>query len=333
MTDVELVHVTRGDVVDCVHRGHLVVVDHTGDIKFAAGDAGAIVYLRSCAKPFQALAVIRSGAADRFGFTTEELAVMAGSHSGTIDHTRIVEGILEKIGVGTEALQCGTGAPISRSAYESLLLKGYRPSALQHNCSGKHSGMLAACHAQGWDTATYLQADHPLQQMILQITAEFAGMDAENIVLALDGCGVPTFGLPMRNIALLFARLGTAALDENSDLGMIAHVMQQHPLLFSGDGRVDASIVRATSGRLIAKDGAEGLLGVSVPDYGAGIALKISDGNQRGHIPAVTALMLAMGYIAPDEAAALENLMPSVVRNNHGQVAGEMRAVFSMSNS
>lgn len=333
MTDVELVHITRGGVVDCVHRGHLVVVDHAGEVRFAAGDTDAVAYLRSCAKPFQALAVIRSGAADLFAFTPEELAVMAGSHNGTTEHTHIVEGILEKIGAGKEALLCGVGAPISRSAYESLLLSGQRPSVLQHNCSGKHSGMLAACRAQGWDMATYLQADHPLQQMILQITAELAGMNADDIVLALDGCGVPTFGLPMRSIALLFARLGTTALDESSDLGYIARVMQQHPLLFSGEGRVDASIVRATNGRLVAKDGAEGLLGIGVPDHDAGIALKISDGNQRAHIPAAAALMRGMGCISQDEADTLEKLMPSVVRNNHGQPAGEMRAVFSMSNS
>ncbi|MAS37865.1 MAG: asparaginase [Anaerolineaceae bacterium] len=330
MGDIELVHITRGDQVDCIHRGRVAVVDVSGDLVFSGGDADAVIYLRSCAKPFQAVAVIRSGAAEKYGFTPEELAVMAGSHNGTVEQTRIVQGILDKIDAASTDLQCGPGAPLSRSAYEQLLQGGHKPSTLEHNCSGKHSGMLAACRAQGWDIATYLQPEHPVQQMILSVVAEYAGLDASAIVLAPDGCGVPTFGLPLKNIALLFANLGAATHDAASDLGVIARAMQQNPLLFSGDKRVDASLVQATNGRLVAKDGAEGLLGVGVPDHGVGIALKVSDGNQRAHIPAVSALMRQLGYLSADEAAALESLIPSTVLNNHGVHAGEMQPVLQV---
>lgn len=330
MSDVELVQMIRAGVVDCVHRGHVSVVDAAGKLIFAAGDADSVVYLRSCAKPFQAVAVVRSGAAAKYAFTNEELAVMAGSHNGTPEHTRIVQGILQKIGADTTELGCGVGAPISRAAYEQLLLGGHRPSVLEHNCSGKHSGMLAACRAMGWDSADYLAADHPVQQMILDIIAEYADMNPADIAIGLDGCGVPTFGLPMQKTALLFARLGASAADSGSDLGIIARAMQQHPLLSSGDGRVDASLALATNGRLICKDGAEGLLGIGITDRASGIAVKISDGSQRAHIPVVSALMRDLGCISPDEAAALEKLMPSVVRNGLGQPAADLRSVLSV---
>lgn len=328
MSDVELVHMIRAGVVDCVHSGYVAVVDHSGKLIFAAGDADAVVYLRSCAKPFQALAVVRSGAAEKFGFTNQELAVIAGSHNGTPEHTQLVQSILQKIGADSSELGCGVGSPLSRIAYEQLLLSGQKASVLEHNCSGKHSGMLATCRAMGWDSSGYLAADHPVQQMILGIVAEFADMNPSDIVLGLDGCGVPTFGLPVHKIALLFARLGTAVSDSNTDLGVIARAMRQYPLLSSGEGRVDASLSLATKGRLICKDGAEGLLGMGISDRGVGIAVKVLDGNQRAHIPVVSSLMLDLGYINVDEAAALDKLMPSVVRNGLGQPAAELRSVL-----
>ena len=328
MADAELVRVMRGGIVDCVHRGYIAVVDTAGYLLYSAGNADTVVYLRSCTKPFQALAVIRSGAAEKYGFTTEELALMAGSHSGTPDHTRIVTGILAKIGVDAGELQCGVGRPLDAKAYEALLLSGGKPSVLQHNCSGKHSGMLAACRAMGWDVATYREWDHPLQVMLREIVGEFAGMPAAEIHLALDGCGVPTFGIPMKNLALMFANLGTAARDDNIDLSVIARAMQQYPIVFSGENRIDSALVIASKGNLIAKGGAEGAIGVSVVDKGVGIALKMTDGSNRGHIPALIALMLAQGHISADEAAELERLQPSAISIHTGQRAGEMLPVL-----
>lgn len=328
MTDVELVQVVRGGVVDCVHRGRVVIVDTAGEIIYAAGDPEAVVYLRSCAKPFQALAAVRSGAAAQYGFGAEELAVMAGSHSGTPDHTRLVNGILAKIGADRDELQCGAGGPLSREAHEALLLGGEKPSVLQHNCSGKHSGMLATCRVMGWNTSNYPDATHPLQVMIRDIIAECAGLPAADILIALDGCGVPTFGLPLKHIARMFAVLGAAAGDETSELGLIARAMQQYPYVFSGKNRVDAALVVASNHHLIAKGGAEGSIGVSVPDQGVGIALKTSDGNNRAHIPALSALLTARDYISADEQAALDTLMPSSIKIHSGQQAGEYRPVL-----
>ncbi len=328
MRDAELVRVLRGGIVDCVHRGYIAVTDTTGNLMYSAGDADTVVYLRSCTKPFQALVALRSGAAGKFDFTTQELALMAGSHSGTPEHTRIVSSILAKIGADANELQCGVGRPLDAPAYEALLLSGEQPSVLQHNCSGKHSGMLAACRVMGWDISSYREWEHPVQVMIREIVAEFAGMSVGDIHLALDGCGVPTFGIPMKNIAQMFANLGAAARDENSDLGSISRAMQQYPTIFSGHNRVDASLVIATNGNLIAKGGAEGAIGVGVVDKGVGIALKTSDGNLRAHIPVLKALMLAQGYISDSEAAELERLQPLTLNIHTGQQAGEMRPIL-----
>jgi L-asparaginase II len=330
MLDVELVHVVRGARVDCIHRGRLALTDTAGQVVYAAGDPAALVYLRSCTKPFQALAALRSGAADQFGFTDEELALMAGSHNGTPEHTRLAAGILAKIGASPDDLQCGVGIPLSQEAYQKLLLSGHQPTALEHNCSGKHSGMLAACRAQGWDLATYRAWDHPVQVLIREIVAEFAGLPADSIHLAHDGCGVPTFGLPLRNLAQMFAHLGASAQDPNSDLGRIARAMQQYPLIFSGHKRIDAALVIGTGGRLIAKGGAEGALGVSIPQHGLGIALKTSDGNQRAHLPALIALLLDRGYISADEAAAIDALMPAAITIHTGDQAGEIKPVLPL---
>ena len=328
MADVELVQVMRGGVVDCVHRGRVVIADSAGDVLYTAGDADEVVFLRSCAKPFQALVAVRCGAAARYGFGAEQLAIMAGSHNGTPAQTQLVTDMLAAIGATAEDLQCGVGAPLNRAAYEQLLLDGEKPSVLQHNCSGKHTGMLAACRVMGWHTGNYLLSDHPLQIMIRDIVAQCAGMSADDIVVVLDGCGVPTFGLPLKNIARMFAVLGQSAHDERSDLGMIARAMRQHPYVFSGKNRIDTALVVASNGRLIAKDGAEALLGVSVPDEGVGIALKISDGNNRAHIPIMSALLKARGYITADEQAALEDLMPTTIKIHTGQQAGEYRSVL-----
>ena len=327
MNDVDLVQVVRGGVVDCVHRGRVVIAEQSGDILYAAGDPDAVVFLRSCAKPFQALAAVRSGAAARYGFGPEQLAIMAGSHDGTAAQTAIVTDMLTALGLSTGDLQCGVGAPLNRAAYETLLSKGAKPSVLEHNCSGKHTGMLAACRVMGWHTDNYRSPDHPLQQLIRDIIAECAGMKADDIVIAIDGCGVPTFGLPLKNIARMFAVLA-AANDDSSDLGMIARAMQQHPYVFSGQDRIDTTLVVASNGRLIAKDGAEALLGVGVPEQGVGIAVKISDGGNRAQMPVMSALLTARGYITAAEQTTLETKFPTTITIHTGQQAGEYRPVL-----
>lgn len=325
--DVEIAQVIRGGVVDCVHRGRIVVTDRDGRILYQAGDPNSTAFLRSTAKPFQAAAIVESGAAGHFHFTAPELALSAGSHSGTNDHIEILHGMMYKVGVSADDLLCGVSAPLDAKAHDELLMGGGHASTLTHNCSGKHVAMLAACKTNGWDIQHYTDREHPLQTRILQFLALTCRIESRHIQLAVDGCSVPTFGLPMVNIALGSARMGLA-IHQDTALGQVVKAMQTHPLVFSGEGRYDAVLVQATKGRLIAKGGAEGLVGIGVPERGIGIAMKISDGSQRAMIPVLCSVLRQLDLISPSEKAAIERAYPSTILTNAGVQAGEVVSVL-----
>lgn len=324
--DVDLIHIVRSGLLDCVHRGRLVITDTSGNILFSAGDADQSVYMRSIAKPFQAAAVIEMGAAERFGFTDREIAIMAGSHSGTPEQAQLVAGILEKIGAHVSDLHCGAQPPLDHAAARDLIARGERGTALNHNCSGKHAGMLAACIAQGWPLESYTHFDHPLQRWNLRTIAAAARLDPSQIGVALDGCSVPTFALPLRHIAVAFAALGAAPAD--TPLGRVARAMAAYPTIYSGERRQDAAFTRATDGRLIAKDGAEGAFGIAVTDQGVGVALKISDGAPRAQMPALITVLHRLGYLSDSEAQALDAQYPRAMTIHTGETAGEMQVMI-----
>jgi L-asparaginase II len=329
MQDVELIQIVRNGYVDCVHRGRIAVVDRHGKVIYSAGDIQAMGYLRSIAKPFQAITVIETGAAAHFQLTREELAIASGSHNGTTYHTDIVQRVLAKIGLGADALHCGVLAPLSRRAYEDLLLSGHRPTVLNHNCSGKHTMMLASCVAKGWDIPSYTRIEHPVQQHIYRRVAECADLSPDAVDISPDGCSVPTFGLPLYNVAVMFMQLGVATLDApNSSLGQIGRVMQEYPLTYSGEKRLDSDMTLITQGRLIAKDGAEAIIGVAVPQHGVGIALKVSDGAQRAIVPALLHVMRKLGYISADEYAQLEVKHPPIVTIHTGEQAAIIQTML-----
>lgn len=326
--DVELVQIVRGGAVDCVHRGRIAIVDRHGKLLYQAGDVQADGFLRSIGKPFQAAAMIEMDAARYFGFTPPEIALAAGSHSGTRQHTDIVQGMMYKVGVTADELQCGAIPPLDRAAYEELIASGGKPNTMTNNCSGKHTTMLAACRANGWDMHTYTRPEHPVQRGILDYLARTCDYEAEKIHLAPDGCGVPTFGLPLYNIALGFMRLAVATAKQDGALGYVGQVMQQHPLVFSGERRIDAALVQVTETRLVVKDGAEAIVGVAIPERGIGIAMKISDGAQRAILPTLRHLLLERGYISGSEAQKLDAMFPPAVFTNAGQHAGDIRVTL-----
>lgn len=328
LEDVEIAHLVRGGLVDCVHRGRIVVVDRDGKTLYQAGDPRSLAYLRSTAKPFQAAAVIESGAAGHFNFTAPEIALAAGSHSGSAQHLDILGGLMYKVGVDAADLHCGDSPPLDADAYVALLRSGGEASTLTHNCSGKHVAMLAACKVNGWDLATYTQRDHPLQTQVLKLLARACHIDSRDIHLAVDGCSVPTFGLPMAGIARGMAEMALAYHHPDDALGAVARAMAAHPLVYSGVGRYDAVLGMATGGRLIAKAGAEGLVGVAVPDRGIGVALKVSDGSQRAIIPVLIKVLRDLDIITVGEAAAVERAHPATVLTNAGAPAGEIVAAI-----
>lgn len=341
-TPAPLVEVTRGHLIESRHRGHLVAVDADGQIIAQLGAPEITTYLRSSAKPHQAVPLVASGAADRFNFTAQEIAICCGSHSGEPVHTQTVATMLHKIGLDESALKCGKHEPFSREVAREMRERGISPHVLQNNCSGKHTGMLALALHLGAETESYDSPDNPVQKMIRETVAEFSDVVIEEIAIGVDGCGVPVFGIPVQAMALMYARLvappETFKDETRAACERIVSAMTAHPEMVGGTiERLDTELMRATSGRLISKVGAEGVYTVGVRPSkewprGLGLALKIEDGEDRRGRP--TVVIEALRQLGVLSAEALHTLAPYSsfpVQNHRGDVVGEVRAAFELS--
>jgi L-asparaginase II len=319
------VEVVRGEIVESVHVGHVAMADAHGRLLKAGGEPETVTFYRSVAKPFQTMALILSGAVDAFGFGPEEIAIVTSSHNGERVHTEAVTRILDRIGLDASALMCGAHAPWDRETAEALTGP---PSPLHSNCSGKHAGMLAEARHLGLDLS-YLDLEHPVQQRVLDVLTVMTGRRREEIGVAVDGCGVPSFAVPVASMAASYARLAApAALPgtyQDAAQRVVAAVTQ-HPYLVAGRGRFDTDLMQATGGRILSKSGAEGVAAVAVPSLGIGIAFKVADGQSRALPPIMTAVLRQEGLIDADEAARLEPYAHPAVPNVAGRVVGEIRA-------
>src|SRR5438105_5314562 len=211
-----LVEVWRGPIVESLHRGHLIAVAGSGEVIASLGAPETFTYLRSSGKPFQAIPLIASGAADRFGFTTQEIAIACGSHSGEPAHVETVQSMLRKIGLGESALKCGVHVPFSAEVARELARNQKQPNVLQNNCSGKHAGMLALANQLGAPSETYDEWTNPVQQEIGKTVSKFSDTPLEEIAIGIDGCGAPVFGVSVKSMALMYARLVSPPADFDS---------------------------------------------------------------------------------------------------------------------
>ncbi len=320
--------VTRGTTVESVHAGSVAVVDAAGRLLFAAGDPASLTFARSALKPLQALPFAAAGGIERFGYTSPEVALLCASHSGEPRHVEAAARMLAKAGNTADELQCGTHAP---GYYE---VNGQVPppppySPLAHNCSGKHSGMLAHCTACGYEKRDYLDFAHPLQREIRRAVAHFTAVPEAALVAGIDGCSAPNYAVPLHNLALAFARLATADVDPAYGAAprTLADAMTAHPEMVSGEGRSDLALMTAGRGDWVTKVGAEGVQAIGVRSRGLGIALKVADGNRRGLHPATVATLEQLGLLDGPARAALAELGQPAVRNYRGIVTGEVRSV------
>jgi L-asparaginase II len=312
--DVPLAAVRRGELVESVHRGRLAVFDPRGDEIEALGDPEAYVYLRSSAKPFQALPLVLSGAADAFGLTDEELAVACASHNAEEPHLAAVRSILEKAGLSEDDLQSGAHLPMYEPAGAELVCKGEQPRPIHGNCSGKHAGMLAVCVHEGYERLDYREPGHPLQRRILGLIAEVCGVEEDEVLVAGDNCGVPAFALPLRYFATGLARIATGdgLPDRLAGAALrLRDAMRSYPFMVAGTGRLDTELMERT--HLLVKGGAEAVLAVGNPE-GWGMALKISDGSHRAVRPVALAALEHIGAGVGDGH--------SIVRGLHGEEVG-----------
>jgi len=315
--------------VESIHCGSVAVVNPDGKVVYSFGNPDFFTFLRSSAKPFQTLPLIESGAAREFGFTQPELAIISGSHNGEPQHVKVVEGILKKIGLSSKYLKCGTQPPLYYTAKGILPRRGERFSPLQHNCSGKHSGFLASCVYHGWGTKNYLKPNHPLHQWILRTIAELCEYPAKRIQVAIDGCSAPNFALPLKNMALGFAKL-VSARDNSTPLSQVLHAMQKYPEMVSGKGRLDYALSQINQRKIVAKAGAEALecLGVIGPSYG--MAVRVLDGNNRAVGPIVAEALCQSGMATRTEVEKLGKFARPEIKNFAGKIVGQIKPVFKL---
>jgi L-asparaginase II len=334
-----LVEVRRGRIVESRHRGHVAVIDGDGHLVASLGDPDTVTYMRSSAKPHQAVPLVASGAAERFRFTDRELAVACGSHSGETVHAETVARMLEKIGLTADALKCGVHEPFDRQTAERLRERRESPTILQNNCSGKHTGMLALALHLGAPTETYDHLENPVQQAILRAVAGFSGVPAGEIAAGVDGCGVPVFGLPVRSMAQMYARLVAPPSDFEETwraaCSRLTSAITAHPEMVGGTvERFDTELMRAAGGRLVSKVGAEGVYTAAVLPCrewprGLGVAFKIEDGEDRRARPTVAVEVLRqLGVLRDDALEAVRPYSSFHVRNHRGDLVGEIRPAF-----
>jgi L-asparaginase II len=328
MTAPVAVEVWRGDRVESRHRVRACVLDAQGGVVLAVGDIDEPVYPRSAVKPFQALALVESGAADRFGVDEAELALACASHGGEPDQVVLIEGWLRRLGLDEAALACGPHPPLHHASATALIRAGALPRRVHNNCSGKHTGMLAAALQLGAPTAGYERPDHPVQRHCAAAIAELAGVDRLPPP-GIDGCGLPNHPIPLRGLARAAACLASPpgrGPARAAALRRIGGAMIAHPRMVAGTGRCGTILMESLSG-VIVKSGAEGTYLAALPTVGYGIALKAEDGATRAAETALVALLDHLGVIGGSEAPALAPFRAPLLHSFSGAAVGRVAPV------
>lgn len=301
------VRLLREGIIESTHYVQAVVADNRGRALSVAGSPETATFIRSALKPFQALAVTSSGALERYNLTDRDLAIICSSHQGSVEQARQVFNILWRCDVDPSALQC----PIPPG----------RRSRLEHNCSGKHAGMLAVCRQLNYPLSNYTQRNHPVQRLILGKIAELLRMPAEEIIYAHDDCGAPTYFMQLVQMATLYALLASG---DNLDMERIVRAMTHHPAMVSGEGQFDTELMRLSEGELVSKAGAEGIQCIARVGEGLGLAIKVADGAKRAKSAIAIHLLKQMGWISPVIAETLTETYMTLGNFKRLEVVGEL---------
>jgi L-asparaginase len=301
------VRLLREGIVESTHSVQAVVADTRGRILTSAGSAETASFIRSALKPFQALAVTATGTLERFGLTDRDLAIICSSHQGSVEQARQAFNILWRCDIDPSALQCPT--PEGKS------------SALQHNCSGKHAGMLAVCQQRNFPLTSYLQRNHPVQQLILTKVAELLRMPPDEFIAAHDDCGAPTYLMQLGQMATLYAQLSSG---NSLDMERILRAMTHHPAMVAGEGLFDTELMRLAEGELVSKAGSEGVQCIGRVGEGLGLAIKVADGARRAKYAVAIHLLKQMGWITPAIAETLTERYMTLGNFNRLEVVGEL---------
>lgn len=300
----------RGSILESRHRVHVAVVDASGKLVAQAGDPAYRTFWRSAAKPFQALPLLADGVVERFRLTRQDLALACASHSSEPAQVALVREFLQRVGCSERDLMCGPHRPLSDAVAKDYETRGVRLTAVYSNCSGKHTGMLALAKHHGWPTEFYARAEHPVQQRCLTSVSEYTDVPAKEIGVAVDGCGVACFALPLRNMALAYTRLD----------GPVLEALMLHPELIAGEGRPCTEMMRAHPGRVVTKVGAEGVYSALLVREGFGVTVKVEDGHSLASALAMASVLAELG-LKPQPAS----LLKKPITNSRGETVGELR--------
>jgi len=335
------IEVWRGDLIESAHAISAAVVDQDGRLLHYLGDPYLVTNLRSSAKPFQVIPLLQAldESDPGFDFTLEELAIMAGSHSGGWEHARVVQGILEKIGFSEEHLQCGTHPPLGKKERKAV---GGDFTAIHNNCSGKHAAMLALCRIRSYDDEGYCRPDHPVQQLIRRSLSVVMDVPEERIGQGIDGCGVPVFYFSLYQMAHGFARFVSGrdlCSQDDNDLipretcQKIVDAMLAYPEMIGGEDRFDTDVMKVANCDdpvLISKLGAEGFGTLSLLEEGLGMAVKVEDGGDRAICPAVIHILKQMAILSDEQTRALEDHYLPKIHNRRKDVVGGIVPNFTL---
>lgn len=301
------VRLLREGIVESTHRVQAIVADDRGRTLSVAGSPETASFIRSALKPFQALAVTTTGTMERYNLNDRDLAIICSSHQGKVEQARQVFNILWRCDVDPATLQC----PIPEG----------KRSRLEHNCSGKHAGMLAVCRQLNFPLGNYLHRDHPIQRLILSKVAELLRMPSEEFIYAHDDCGAPTYFMQVGQMATLYAQLASGS---NLDMERIVRAMTHHPVMVAGEGQFDTELMRLAEGELVSKAGAEGIQCLARVGEGLGLAIKVMDGAKRAKYAVAIHLLRQMGWISPAIAESLTETFMTLGNYKRLEVVGEL---------
>ncbi len=332
-----VVELTRGGIVECVHFGALAMVDSDGKLLFSLGDSGLVTFPRSSMKPFQALPFVEFGGQEAFGLTDEEISIMCASHHGTDEHVRVLKSIHQKAKLNEGMLQCGVHWPGDKNTVAEMRERGEMPTSFRHNCSGKHSGMLAHARLRELPVENYLDLTHPVQEIIRTTVAEMCSVNTNSLIPGTDGCSAPVYAMPLERFALGVARLcDPRELPSTKQIACqkITQAMITYPVMVSGPTGFDTALMKVMAGKAVVKGGAEGyqMIGL-MPDAlhpgskGVGIAFKISDGDasRRATYCLSVALLKALGFEKEMQLEDISEFNTSKLKNWRGLEVGEIR--------
>jgi L-asparaginase II len=342
-TYLPIFELTRGETVESIHYGAVAVVNAHGQLVASFGNPQATTYLRSSAKPFQAIPFIEHNGKAQFNLSQREIALMCASHAGTDEHVAVLNKIQDKANLSESDLMCGVHPPYDTATAKALQERGEQPTPNRHNCSGKHTGMLAYAHMRDWPANEYINQEHPVQKNILTAFSEMSGVPREEVEIGIDGCSAPNFAIPLRNAALAFARLcdpsGFSQTRKTACKTIVA-AMTDHPFIVAGPERFDTRLMEVTGGRVVTKGGAEGYQAIgllpnvlSTNSPALGIAFKVSDGDLRSRArPAITIEILRqLQVLSQSELEELAAFGPSIpIHNWQKKEVGKTRPSFKL---